>query len=269
LVPAVAPFDPDDCTVEELAGWPGPDGDDRDGGSDDVLPDRVLVAAGWDALVEFERDLEQARLEELDADATLVEVAGNRQAERRVQARRLWLAAHWADLHAVLTRPGLTGPGVERLVRLGGDGTPEVAEFAPAELGAVLGTTDHAAGTLVADALDLRHRLPTLWQLVHDGAVPVWIARQTADRTRQLRLDAVLRVDARIARLVGTLTWRRLKTILDAAIMAADPPQALTDAERAAAEAGVWLVDEPRDGYQTMLIKAAAGDVKAFDQALD
>jgi hypothetical protein len=110
LVAAVAPFDPDDCTVEELAGWPGPDGDDRDGGSDDVLPDRVLVAAGWDALVEFERDLEQARLEELDADATLVEVAGNRQAERRVQARRLWLAAHWADLHAVLTRPGFDYP---------------------------------------------------------------------------------------------------------------------------------------------------------------
>jgi Domain of unknown function (DUF222) len=275
LVPVVPPFDPADCAVEELAGWPGPDDGgygeaDGDGaGCDDVLPDPVLVAAGWDALVELEQDLEQARLDGLDADATLVEAAGNRQAERRSQARRLWLAAHWADLHAVLPRPGLTRPGAERLVRLGGDGTPQLAEFAPAELGAVLGISDHAASTLVADALDLRHRLPTLWQLVQAGFVDGWLARQTADRTRQLTLQAARRVDARIARLVGTLTWRRLKTILDAAIMAADPPQALSDAERAAAEAGVWLVDEPQDGYQTMLIKAAAGDLHAFDQALD
>jgi Domain of unknown function (DUF222) len=209
-VPVVPPFDPDDCPVEELAGWSGPD----DGGcTDELLPDPVLVAAGGDALMEFERDLGQARLAELDADATLVEVAGNLQAERRIQGRRLELAAHWADLHAVLPRPGLTTPGVERLVRLGGDGTPQVGEFAPAELGAVLGVTDHAAGTLVADALDLRHRLPTLWALVQAGQVDGWLARKTADRTRQLTLDAVLRVDPRIAGLVGTLTGRRLKTI--------------------------------------------------------
>jgi hypothetical protein len=131
-----------------------------------------------------------------------------------------------------------------------------VAEFAPAELGAVLGISDHAATTLVADGLDLRHRLPTLWALVQGWQVDGWLARKTADRTRQLSLQAARRVDARIARLVGGLTWRRLTSILDAAILEADPPKALSDAERAAAEAGVWLVDEPQDGYQTMLIKA-------------
>jgi hypothetical protein len=243
LVPVVPPFDPADCTVEELAGWPGLD----DGGcTDDLLPDPVLVAAGWDALVDFEQTQEQARLEELDADATLVEVAANRQAERRIQARRLGLAAHWADLHAVLARPGLTTPGVERLVRLGGDGTPQVAEFAPAELGAVLGITGHAATALTADALDLRHRLPTLWQLVQAGQVDGWLARKIADRTRQLSLQAARRVDVRIARLAGGLTWRRLKAILDAAILEADPPKALSDAEQAAVEPECGWSTNPR-----------------------
>ncbi len=54
-------------------------------------------------------------------------------------------------------------PGSEQLVRFGGAGTPGVAEFAPAELGVVLATSTHAAERLVADALDLRHRLPQLW----------------------------------------------------------------------------------------------------------
>ena len=83
----------------------------------------------------------------------LAEAAGNKNAERRVQARQLWLAAHWADLHAVLTHPGRSRAGGERLVGLGGDGTPQVAEFAPAEFGAVLAMTETAATSLVADSL--------------------------------------------------------------------------------------------------------------------
>ena len=48
------------------------------------------------------------------------------------------LAAHFADLHsaASLRAAGRALPGSERAVRLGGVGTPPVAEFAPAELGA-------------------------------------------------------------------------------------------------------------------------------------
>jgi hypothetical protein len=51
---------------------------------------------------------------------------------------------------------------MERLVLLGGEGTPEVAEFAAAELGAELQMSPWAAAQLIGDALDLRHRLPRL-----------------------------------------------------------------------------------------------------------
>ena len=54
-------------------------------------------------------------------------------------------------------------PGRERAVRLGGEGTPLVAEFAPAVLAARMGLSAYAGGRLVADVLDLDHRLPQLW----------------------------------------------------------------------------------------------------------
>ena len=48
----------------------------------------------------------------------------------------------------------------------GGDGTPEVSEFAAAELGARIGRSPYAAARLMADALDLHHRHPQLWERV-------------------------------------------------------------------------------------------------------
>ena len=53
--------------------------------------------------------------------------------------------------------------GSERSVRVGGPGTPAVAEFAWAELGARLQVSPWSARQLVADALDARHRLPLIW----------------------------------------------------------------------------------------------------------
>ena len=219
-------------------------------------------------MADFEEGLESARLDELDADGTLAEAVADKRAERRLQAKQLRTAVHWADLHAVLTHPVATKPGCERLARLGGDGTPEVAEFAPAEFGLVQGMTDHAAKKLIADALDLRHRLPALWDRTQAGEVDVWMARRVAEQTRALSKDAAAKVDARIGRLAGSLTWRRLKDIVAAAVLAADPPKAHDDAERAAAAAGVFLDPEPVCGYQTMIINARAGDVQALNKLI-
>jgi hypothetical protein len=76
-------------------------------------------------------------------------------------------------------------------------------------------------------------------------------------------------VDARIAGITATVTWRRLKDIVAAAILAADPPKAVDDAEQAAARAGVFLDPETTHGFQTMVINANAGDLVDLDKALD
>ncbi len=125
-------------------------------------------------------------------------------AEGQVQVRQLRLVLHWADLHGVVSCPWVSGPGRERLLQPGGDGTPEVAEFAAAELGAVFQVSIGAGMSLLADALDLRHRFPRLWAAAQAGLVPVWVARRTVEQARSLSLDAAARVDARIAGIAGT-----------------------------------------------------------------
>ena len=115
-----------------------------------------------------------------DASATLAGVELARAVAMSADVQGLRLAAHWADLNATLRPVGPVMRGSERLMQLGGDGTPKVAEFASAELGAALATSTHAGEALIADALDLRHRLPRLWQRVQAGEVVPWVARKAA-----------------------------------------------------------------------------------------
>ncbi len=74
----------------------------------------------------FENDLAG-----LDADGTLTAAEVNEHAAFVVEVRRLLIAARWADLHPgeAVNPDGL--PGAERAVRPGGDGTPEIGDFAP------------------------------------------------------------------------------------------------------------------------------------------
>ena len=116
----------------------------------------------------------------LDEDATLAAVEGNEHTAVEVEVTRLLLAAHWADLKPgdAVDPHGL--PGAERAVQPGGEGTPEIADFAPAELGCSLKTSAGSAKRLMADALDLRHRLPRTWAAARAGQAPTYQARHIA-----------------------------------------------------------------------------------------
>lgn len=242
------------------------------GGFDDA---GELAAAAGAALEAVEAQQTSEVLSESDADSTLVLAAASQRELNLVGAHQLAVAAHWADLHGVVEFPGVaTQPagrrrGREVLAHPGGDGTPEVAEFAPAELGAVLGISVMSAGTLIADALDLRHRLPQLWQQLQTGAVKVWVARRIAARTRRLSQTAAATVDAKVARLAVTVPFGRLEKVLDAAILAADHEQAAADTTAAGAERGVWVGRDTDHGVATVFAKAAAPDVAAFSRSLD
>jgi hypothetical protein len=98
------------------------------------------------------------------------------------ECRLVELAAHWPDLHHPDSQAPAekTVPGAEQGRRLGGEGTPEVLEFCAAEFGAQMQTGYMSARSLMADALDLRHRHLELWQLILTGAVPSWKARKVA-----------------------------------------------------------------------------------------
>ena len=94
---------------------------------------------------------------------------------RQAAVEQLELALEWARLHpcpADQETPAHWGEADlhgEGLVPLAGPGAPWVAEFAPADLAAALGISQDAGRQLLADALELAHRLPALWDLVLAG----------------------------------------------------------------------------------------------------
>ena len=208
--------------------------------------------------------------------AVLNAAVERRRTADRAEADLLALAAHWADLHAVLLGDDAAGvvvpsalPGREQLVPLAGEGTPAVAEFAPAELGAALGVSSYAATALIGDALELRHRLPRLWQRVQDGHLQAWRARKIAAQTRSLSRDAAAFVDAQVAAVAHKIGLQRVLTLVAVAVRRFDP-DAAAERERLAADGrGVWVSDTMTDGTRSVLIEADALDVQLFDETLE
>jgi hypothetical protein len=222
-------------------------------------------------------DMLQQDLDAMDADATLAYATTADAAANAAEVAKLQAAAHWADLHAVVVpighpvpAPGSRAlPGCERLVQLGGAGTPEVAEFCPAELGAVLSMSDHAAGKLIAAALDLRHRLPGLWCRVQAGQVKAWVGRKTAETTRHLSVATCAAVDAEVTPYLDRLSWTRIDAIIQAAWMATDPDAAAATDRTARESLGVWVAPSTEHGTKSLFVRAEAPDLIRFDGTLD
>ncbi|MGI5950508.1 MAG: DUF222 domain-containing protein, partial [Brooklawnia sp.] len=104
---------------------------------------------------------------------------------------------HAADLYQVDINRVLDG--MERLIPGGHHGTPLVGEFLSLEIGGLLGISPRSAANRIAQALDLRHRFPHLWQRVLAGEARVWQANLVIDRTTLLDIKAAQFVDARVA----------------------------------------------------------------------
>lgn len=122
--------------------------------------------------------------------------------ERQVQVDNLLTALAWADACSVdpATEPAPPARGGEALVPLGGEGTPEVRELAMVEL--AVARCEHVLATrsLLADGLDLRHRLPRFWSQVQALACPLWVARRIARMSRALRQEQIGSIDAVVAK---------------------------------------------------------------------
>lgn len=150
--------------------------------------------------------------DDLSAADLLVSIRSAREVENTAAAHQLDLAARWADLHppeSIHTAATFTVPGAEHEEPLAGVGTPLVAEFCIAELGAVLGMSTIAAKRVVGNALELRHRLARLWAGVQCGTVPAWRARAVAEATSHsspaLTPEAAAFVDAQVAAVAGRI----------------------------------------------------------------
>ena len=187
-------------------------------------------------------------------------VVANHVALLEAESRVLVLAAAWADAHDLDAARGDYRPLVERACAWGGAGTPSVSEYCAHELGALQGTGSVAARMLIADALDLRHRLPRLWRQVQAGQVRAWQARKVAEATRELSWEAAGDVDQALSGSLGMLPGARFLRVLAAAVLEVDPDGQAGREERARTERDVWA-STGEDGLKTLVARATSGEV--------
>jgi hypothetical protein len=200
-------------------------------------------------------------LDRLSGSQLAAAITDNQAELMRASCRMLELACAWADLHT--GEPGEYSPLIERAKFYGGAGTPAISEFCVAEFGVLHGAGAMTAQMLIADALDLRHRLPRLWAQVRAGQVHAWQARKVAEMTRALSWDACVEIDAQLCGALGLLPWGRFRRILAAAVLDADPALAAERQGQARRLRDVWATDS-EDGLKTIIARATSGDAVWF-----
>jgi hypothetical protein len=186
-------------------------------------------------------------LTDLAEGALLTEASEVEALLREAEVHKLRIAYQWAIAHPALdaceTPGGASLPSVLTTPEtLGGSGTPPVAAFTPEPLAVALGCSPTSASALLADALDLRHRLPLLWDQTRAQLVSAWKARRVATRTRHLSLEAVSWVDRQVAGRVSSVSLPALDRLVAEAAARCDGDEL---ADRAASA---------RDGWDVVLV---------------
>ena len=166
---------------------------------------------------------------------------GYARAQKRVEddaAREvLKAAAVWASMHSSESLVGPVDEWHESCLPLGGEGCPEVAEFAVIEFAAAMGRSTESGRRYLSHAVEGCYRLPRCWARLESGQLPAWRLGFIAERTLCLSPDAAGFVDATVAAFAHTIGPAQLGRLIEEAKARFDPEQ--TEAERlAAAQAG-------------------------------
>jgi len=159
--------------------------------------------------------------------------------------------------------------GEDRLVDLGGEGTPMVQELCLVELAISRRVHPHAARKLVADALDLRHRLPAWWAAVQELRLEAWLARKAATMCRALSQSTVRTVDAALPAELGEVSPARLLDVVKATVIAADPKAHAAKLDEEKRRRYVTLSRTDEFGLRHVIARVRAGDAVWVEAMVD
>ncbi len=132
-------------------------------------------------------------------------------------------AAAWVAMHSSDSLVGPVDEWHERALPLGGEGCPEVAEFAVTEFAAALGRTTESGRRYLSHVVEGRYRLWRCWARLLTGDLPAWKLGQIADRTLCLSPDAAAFVDQHVAAVAHKIGPAQLTRLIDEAIARFDP----------------------------------------------
>jgi hypothetical protein len=198
--------------------------------------------------------LEELGVDDLDPAEVLACLAQAETTERMAGRDKLRLALHWCVLHPATGESGTAVwgdaglPGFDSEESLGGDGCPTVAAFAPEPFAAALGVSTVAGMQLLADALDLAHRLPVTWSKVQRLEVAPWKARRLAQASHHLSREAASYVDRHLADRIDSCGARLIDRTVAQAAATCDPEQQ-ADAEQTGRDAWDVQLLHRTDGH--------------------
>ncbi|KRE95521.1 hypothetical protein ASG76_07725 [Nocardioides sp. Soil774] len=182
---------------------------------------------------------------------------------RLAEVEELRLAIRWAVLQ------GHPGDDHDPMVTPGGDGTPGVREHAIPELAMARETHPATTRALIADGLDLVHRLPRTWAVVEAGACEPWVARKVAVLSRALLAEQVGRVDRAVARAIAGHAPSTVLEIARAKVIEADPETHRVEQERSRHERYVRLSRSDELGYRHLIARVTSGDAAWIDAIVE
>ncbi|NYG53771.1 HNH endonuclease signature motif containing protein [Nocardioides perillae] len=155
---------------------------------------------------------------ELDTAIAVLDAAvGAVMDQRTADARLMYAACVWADLHPADALDAATVAGTygDTALKIAGPYAPGVTEFAVAEFATRLGRSTTSGAAYLGQALVCRHLLPRLWDAVQAHRVDGWRARLVARMVlgRDLTPEAAAWVDrhvAPVAQSIGVTALERL-----------------------------------------------------------
>jgi hypothetical protein len=160
-------------------------------------------------------------------------------------------------------------PGGNRLVLVGGEGAPLVQDLCFAELGIARRVHPLTARSLVADSLDLRHRLPLTWVEVQGLRAEVWVARKVAVLTRELAPAAAAVVDAAVAEAIVGESPARVIELAQAKVIEVDRAAHRARLEEQRRRRYVTLSRSDECGLRLVIARVEAGDAVWVDAMLN
>ena len=106
---------------------------------------------------------------------------------------------------------------------MGGQGCPEVAEFAVVEFAAALGRSTESGRRYLSHAVEGHYRLRRCWARLEAGDLPAWRLGFIADRTLCLSPEAAAFVDAHVAPVAHKIGPAQLTRLIEEAKARFDP----------------------------------------------
>lgn len=201
--------------------------------------------------------------EEASEEQVLALATDALKTRRLGEVAELEIAIQWAVIH------GHPRGDRDPMVSPAGDGTPSVRDHAIPELAMARETHPATTRALIADGLDLAHRLPSTWAIVQTGGCEPWVARKVAVLSRALLADQVTRVDRAVAKAIAGHAPSTVLEITRAKVIEADPETHRAERERSRHERYVRLSRTDEYGYRHIIARVTTGDAAWIDAMVD